>query len=135
MHRSRLSAIVIDCIDEHFEECIFFWAAAFGAPPPRKPGKGQRYVSLKAKPGDLDILIQRVERDPGIHLDFESDSVRGETARLEAAGARRKYRIKSWWVMQDPSDNAFCVIRRQHAALLAKTKPWPGSKRGNRKLP
>ncbi|HET7588098.1 MAG TPA: VOC family protein [Gammaproteobacteria bacterium] len=125
MHRSRLSAIVIDCLDEQFEECVAFWAAAFGGPPPRKPAKRQRYVKLKAHPGDLDILLQRVERDPGIHLDFESDSVSREAERLEAAGAERKYRIKSWWVMQDPGDNAFCVIRKQKPELLEKSEPWP----------
>lgn len=125
MHRSRLSAIVIDCLDEHFEDCLSFWARAFGAPTPRRPAKGQRYVTLKTKPGGLDILLQRVERNPGVHLDFETDSVHREAARMEAAGARRKYRIKTWWVMEDPSGNAFCVIRKQHPGLLARRRPWP----------
>lgn len=124
MHRSRLSAIVIDCLDEHFEECISFWASAFGCKPPRKPSRDQRYVALKAKPGGLDILIQRVQEDPGFHLDFETDSVAKESARLEALGAERKYKVKSWWVMKDPSDNAFCVIRKQHPELLEATTPW-----------
>lgn len=125
MHRSRLSAIVIDCLDEHFDDCVAFWSAAFGGPAPRKPREGQRYVALKTHPGNLDILLQRVQRDPGIHLDFESDSVRDEAGRLEAAGAEKKYRIKTWQVMQDPSGNAFCIVRKQKPALLAQCEPWP----------
>ncbi|HET6726101.1 MAG TPA: VOC family protein [Gammaproteobacteria bacterium] len=124
MHRSRLSTIVIDCLDEHFDDCLAFWTAAFGGPAPRKPAKGQRYVTLKARPGELDILLQRVERDPGIHLDFETDSVARESQRMEAAGAERKYRVKTWQVMRDPSGNAFCVIRKHRPELLAQREPW-----------
>lgn len=125
MHRSRLSNLVIDCLEEHFDACIVFWAEAFGAPMPRKPRAGQRYVTLKTRPGDPEVLLQKVERDPGVHLDFETDSVVRESTRMEAAGARRKYRVKTWNVMQDPSGNAFCVIRKQHPTHLARMAPWP----------
>lgn len=128
MHRSRLSNLVIDCLDEHFEDCISFWAETFGAPLPRKPRTGQRYVTLKTRPGDPEVLLQRVTCDPGVHLDFETDSIVKESARLEAAGARRKYKIKGWWVMQDPSGNAFCVIRKQHREQLARMPPWSENK-------
>ncbi|HET8554498.1 MAG TPA: VOC family protein [Rhodanobacteraceae bacterium] len=125
MHRSRLSNLVIDCLEEHFEPCVAFWAKAFGAPMPRRLRAGQRYVTLKTRPGDPEVLLQMVERDPGIHLDFETDSVVKESARMEAAGARRKYKIKTWQVMQDPSGNAFCVIRKQHPELLERMPIWP----------
>ncbi|MDN5865166.1 MAG: VOC family protein [Gammaproteobacteria bacterium] len=130
MHQSKLSAIVIDCLDEHFEACLAFWAAAFGAPAPRRPRKGQRYVELQMHPGGLNILLQRVERDPGVHLDFESDSVQREADRMEAIGARRKYgrKTRTWWVMEDPSGNAFCVIRKQHPGPLEGATPWPDDK-------
>jgi len=127
MHRSRLSNLVIDCLEDHFDECIAFWTEAFGAPMPRKPRKGQRYVTLKTRPGDPEVLLQKVESDPGVHLDFETDSVARESARMEAAGARRKYRVKTWEVMEDPSGNAFCVIRKQHPDALAKMAPWRDS--------
>lgn len=118
MHRSKLSQIVIDC--------LAFWAAAFGAPKSSKLRKGQRYVTLKTRPEGLNILLQRVERDPGVHLDFESDSVAREAARMETIGARRKYghKIKTWWVMQDPSGNAFCVIRKQRSGPLSDATAW-----------
>lgn len=125
MHKSRFSKLVIDCLDEHFEDCIAFWAAAFGAPTPNRPRAGQRYVSLQTRPGDPDVLLQKVERDPGVHLDFETDSVVKESARMEAAGARRKYKVKTWWVMEDPSANAFCVIRKQSPDSLDTATRWP----------
>lgn len=124
MHRSRLTAIVIDCLPQHFEESVRFWAAALGVKQPRKPGASQRYVHLKRPDNDLDVLLQRVEKDPGVHLDIESDSIDREAARLEALGARRKGKVKRWWVMRDPSGLAFCVVRDQGKGLLKKQKPW-----------
>lgn len=125
MHRSRLAAIVIDCLPEHFEQSVYFWAAALGVKKPRRPGAAQRYVHLKRPEAEIDVLVQRVEKDPGIHLDIESDAVAHEVERLEAAGATRKRKVKSWWVMQDPSGHAFCVVREQGKGLLAQQPPWP----------
>lgn len=125
MHHSRLAQIVIDCLEDNFEDCLAFWAAALGAPEPAKPRRGQRYVAIKAPGVGLTVLLQKVERDPGVHLDFESDSVKKETARMEAIGARRKYRIKTWCVLEDPSGNAFCVIRKQRAGALQNANAWP----------
>jgi hypothetical protein len=124
-HRSRLSTIVIDCLAEHYEDCVAFWAEALGAERPRTPRSDQRYTTLKGAAEGLIVLVQRVEKDPGVHLDVETDSVPAEVARLEAAGARRKYKVKTWVVMQDPSGNAFCVIRPQRPDALAERSPWP----------
>ncbi len=123
-HRSRFSAIVIDCLAEHYDACVAFWAQALGAKQPRAPRPGQRYTTLIGAADGLSVLVQRVERDPGVHLDIETDSVVKETRRLEAAGGARKRKVKTWWVMKDPSGNAFCVIRRQEPERLAKRPPW-----------
>ena len=126
-HRSRLTGIVIDVLPEYYEDCVAFWAEALGAKVPRAPRKGQRYTTLKDASDGLVVLVQCVEEDPGIHLDIESDSVAAETARLEAAGARRKYRIKTWEVLEDPAGMAFCVVRPQQPERLRKRKPWPAA--------
>jgi hypothetical protein len=130
MHRSRLAAIVIDCLPEHFEESACFWAAALGVKRPRRPNAGQRYVHLKRANSDIDVLVQRVEKDPGLHLDIETDAIALEVARLEAGGATRKRKVKRWWVMRDPSGHAFCVVRDQGKGLLKKQPPWPESEVG-----
>jgi hypothetical protein len=76
-----------------------------------------RYTPL---PGELDYFIQRVESaDEGVHIDFETDNVDAEVHRLESLGARKKYPIKGWWVMEDPGGHAFCVVPVQ-------SKTWPG---------
>lgn len=126
-HQSRLSALVIDCLADDYEQCVRFWAAALGAERPRAPRPGQRYTTLKGAVDGLTVLVQRVDRDPGVHLDIETDSVAAETGRLETAGARRKYKVKSWWVMEDPSGNAFCVIPRQSPDSLANARRWSAS--------
>jgi Glyoxalase-like domain len=123
-HRSRLAGLVIDVLPEHYEACVAFWARALGANPPRTPRKGQRYTTLKGASDGLVVLVQRVQKDPGIHLDIESDSVAAEVARLEAAGARRKYRIKTWEVLEDPAGMAFCVVRPQAQEKLRRRPPW-----------
>jgi len=124
-HRSRLSTIVIDCLDPHYEACVAFWAEALGAERPRTPRADQRYTTLKGAVDGLIVLVQRVERDPGVHLDIETDSVVAESARLEAAGASRRRKVDTWWVMQDPGGNAFCVIRQQRRGSLDGRTPWP----------
>jgi hypothetical protein len=113
MDKSRLAAIVIDCLPDKFEESVSFWAAALGVPAPARTSDHPRYVHLERPEGEIEVLIQRVEQDPGIHLDMSVRSLEEEVARLEAAGARRKYKVKNWWVMQDPSGHAFCVVPQQ----------------------
>ncbi len=59
------------------------------------------------------IEVQRVEHESRLHLDIESDDVEAEVARLEALGATRVSRCRSWWVMQAPTGQRFCVVRAQ----------------------
>jgi hypothetical protein len=127
-HKSRLTALVIDVLPESYESCVAFWASALGARPPKVPRKKQRYTTLKNAADGLSVLIQRVEKDPGVHLDIETDSVESEVTRLEAGGARRKYKVKTWWVLEDPAGMAFCVVRPQAPKKLAKRRPWPTAK-------
>lgn len=81
-------------------------------------------MTLGDIPGPLTVRLQRVQKDPGYHLDIETDGMRAETARLEAAGARRKYRIRRWWVLEDPAGNAFCVIRPESRTFPRHVRRW-----------
>lgn len=124
MHHSRLSTLMIDCLDESFDDSVRFWSQALGLKPARRPAAGQRYVTLGPVEGPLYVRLQRVESDPGVHLDIESSSTPKEAARLEAAGGRRKYRVKRWWVMEDPSGNAFCVISPESDGFPENAVAW-----------
>lgn len=124
-HHSRVSTLMIDCLDERFDESLAFWSAALGLNPARRPAAGQRYVTLGAIDGPLFVRLQRVERDPGFHLDVETDNLRAERARLEAAGGNTKYRVRRWWVMEDPSGNPFCIIRPESQDFPDNANEWP----------
>jgi len=124
MHHSRLQSLMIDCLDGEFAASLEFWAEALGLPLYRRPGKNQRYVTLGTIETPLVIQMQRVTSHPGYHLDIESDDVAAEVSRLERNGARNTRRVKRWYVSQDPSGNAFCVIRPQSDEFLRYAKRW-----------
>jgi hypothetical protein len=110
MHRSRLTAFVIDTPAADLDAAAKFWSAAIGRPIKDTEGS---YVSLDTRPDELGILIQKVDHPARVHLDIESDDVEAEVARLEALGARRIEKIKTWWVLEAPTGHRFCVVRPQ----------------------
>lgn len=123
-HHSRVSTLMIDCLSDRFEESIAFWTNALGFAKPRRPADNQKYLTLGRLEGPLFVRLQKVDTDPGYHVDIESDDINAEADRLEAGGARRKYRIKRWWVLEDPSGNAFCVIRPESEGFPRGAKRW-----------
>lgn len=124
MHRSLLTTLMIDCLDEHFEESLAFWSGALGLPPARRPADSQRYITLGRLPAPPMVRLQRVEKNPGIHLDIETDDLRAERMRLLSLGANAKYRVRRWWVMQDPSGTAFCLVRPDDENFENHANTW-----------
>ncbi len=124
-HRSRLGVVLIDCRAEDFEAAADFWAGALGAR--LQPSDDERYVHLQPEtPVALDLILQRVDAaDNGMHLDIETDDVEAEVRRLEALGARRKRQVKRWWVLEDPSGHAFCVVPVQSKTWPKGATEWP----------
>jgi extradiol dioxygenase family protein len=108
MHRSRLAGFIIDCKDADLDAASRFWSEALGMP---SGGAHDAYVTLDASSRDLDVEVQRVDHESRAHLDIESDDVDAEAARLEALGARRIGKVKTWWVMEAPTGHRFCVVR------------------------
>lgn len=127
MHHSRISTLMIDCMDSRFEDCVLFWSRALGLPVKRRPSPNQRYLNLGAVEGPLEIRLQRVARDSGFHIDIETDAIPEERARLAALDAHPRERIKSWWVMEDPSGNPFCLVRPESDVLFSAGKQWDGA--------
>ncbi len=122
-HHSRISTLMIDCLHEHFDEAVGFWANALNLQPKRDPGD-QRYVTLGPVNGPVFVRLQRVESDPGYHLDIETDDMQAERTRLEGAGGRTKYQVKRWWVMEDPSGNPFCLVAPESEEFPANARAW-----------
>jgi catechol 2,3-dioxygenase-like lactoylglutathione lyase family enzyme len=111
MHYSRLAGFIIDCRTEDLDGAARFWSAALGmAPLEREP----TYQPLDSSARDLVIEVQQVAHESRLHLDLETDDVEAEAARLEALGATRVKKIRTFWVMQSPTGQRFCVVRARH---------------------
>lgn len=124
MHKSRLCGFVIDCKTGDLDGATRFWSAALGREAePFEPGS--TYRGLKVRPTDPILMLQQVEHESRIHLDIESDDIEAEVARLEALGARRLAKVETWWVMEAPTGQRFCVVRPQRGPLGADACTWP----------
>src|SRR5829696_3006080 len=118
MHKSRLSTFVIDCRSDDVDAAAGFWAAALGRPvQPPDPGD-DNYRALHATAGEAMVLVQKVDHPGRIHLDIESDDIEAEVARLEALGAKRIEKIRTWWVLEAPTGHRFCVVRPQRNGVM-----------------
>ena len=124
MHRSRIGSILVDCGAEGFEESVTFWSGALG----REALRGdERYVPIKGRhggEGGPTVLLQRDSPDPGHHLDFETDDVEAEVARLADLGARVKRRQGTYVVMTAPSGHDFCVVPVFRKDFPAGAREW-----------
>lgn len=123
MHRSRLAGFIIDCNGDELDAAARFWSAALGmAPLEREPS----YQPLDASARDLVVEVQRVAHESRVHLDIESDDVEAEAERLERLGATRVRKIRTFWVMQSPTGQRFCIVRARHElAGRDGTNTWP----------
>ena len=125
MHRSKLSTFVIDCRTDDLDAATRFWSAALGRtiepPSPENPA----YRQLSMRTDEPVIYIQQVEHDSRVHLDIETDDVDAEVARLETQGAHRLHQVKSWWVLEAPTGQRFCVVKPQRGDMGAPANEWP----------
>ena len=125
MHRSRLGGLIIDCQTGDLESAADFWSAALGLRrrPSDKP-EDANYVIFDTAPNDLDIEVQKVDHPSRIHLDIETDDIEAEVRRLEGLGAKRVAKIRSWWVMEAPSGQRFCVVSAKRSAFASEANVW-----------
>jgi hypothetical protein len=60
-----------------------------------------------------------------VHLDIQADDVETEATRLEGLGARRVQRVQTWWVMEAPTGQRFCIVRaKRDLAAAAGARTW-----------
>ena len=125
MHRSQLAGFIIDCQTDDLEAAAEFWSRALGLPrrASSSPEDGG-YALLETAPNGLHIEVQKVDHPSRVHLDIEADDVEAEVRRLEALGAKRLKQIRTWWVMEAPTGQRFCVVRPQRANFAAEANRW-----------
>ena len=125
MHRSQLAGFIIDCQTDDLEAAAEFWSQALGLPQrPSQNPEDAGYAVLKTGPNDLHIEVQRVDHPSRVHLDIEADDIEAEVRRLEALGARRVKQVRTWWVLEAPTGQRFCVVRPQRANFAAEANRW-----------
>lgn len=126
MHKSRLAGFIIDCEDADARQAAGFWGEALGMTVHEWPAEeGGRYVKLVDPAERLHVEVQTVEHESRVHLDIESDDIEAEVRRLEALGAKRVKQIRTWWVMEAPTGQRFCVVRPQSPHFDALANEWP----------
>ena len=124
MHRSRLIGIMIDCSEDTMEKGVRFWSQALGTVPLKRDDPTSPYVNLEASEVTVDVRLQRVRDRSRVHLDISTDDLEAEVQRLESLGARRKEQIESWWVMEDPCGQPFCIVPAQSDTDLINARTW-----------
>jgi predicted enzyme related to lactoylglutathione lyase len=126
MHKSKLCGFIIDCQTTDLDGAADFWGSALGMRVRElPPGEGEIYKRLEDNQHGLHIEVQTVSHPSRVHLDIETDDVEAEVCRLERLGAKRVEAIRSWWVMEAPTGQRFCVLRASSKDFEAKACVWP----------
>jgi hypothetical protein len=124
MHKSRFTGFVIDCEGDDLDGYAKFWSAALGREVEPVDANFPTYRSLKVRPEDPQMMLQKVDHPSRVHLDIESEDVDAEADRLEKLGAKRIAKVRTWWVMEAPSGHRFCVVRLQRGPLGEGANEW-----------
>jgi len=126
MHKSRLAGFIIDCNTDDLRGAARFWGAALGMNVRPLPAEeGGKYVALDDPEERLHVEVQSVSHPSRVHLDIESDDIEAEVRRLEALGAKRVAQVHTWWVMEAPTGQRFCVVRAQSKGFAEGANEWP----------
>jgi predicted enzyme related to lactoylglutathione lyase len=125
MHKSRLAGFIIDCQTGDLDAAAGFWSQALGlelraAPQPAE----SKYRTLATAPDQPHLEVQQVEHASRVHLDIEADDIEAEVARLERLGAKRVGPVRTWYVMQAPTGQRFCVVLAQRADFAQRANRW-----------
>ena len=125
MHKSRLAGFIIDCNTDDLESAARFWSDALGYPLQDPAQQASPiYRQLETGRNGLHIEVQQVKHESRVHLDIEADDVEAEVRRLEALGAKRVQQTHTWWVMEAPTGQRFCVVRVQGPGFAENAHEW-----------
>ena len=125
MHKSRLGALIIDCKTDDLFKDSDFWSAALGMSAESKDNQqSENYVRLELKPGELQVILQKVDHPSRVHIDIETDNKEAEVKRLEALGAVIVAKLEKWTVLQAPSGQRFCVIGPVRTGFEENANTW-----------
>ncbi|WP_052161234.1 VOC family protein [Hoeflea sp. BAL378] len=122
MHKSRLSAIVIDVHAGHIEQAAGFWSQLLGEPS-QVDGDGQRATILAADKG-VTLVIEAVADEARIHFDIETNDLAAEIHRIEALGGRKITVVDHSVIMEAPTGHRFRLTGPSSHQLPSGGKVW-----------
>lgn len=126
MHKSKLAGFIIDCRTDDLAGASSFWSGALGMERRGLDGsEGENYVRLLDEQHGIHIEVQKVAHESRVHLDIAADDIEAEVQRLEQLGARRVKQVRTWWVMEAPTGQRFCVVRAQSPDFDRLATTWP----------
>jgi predicted enzyme related to lactoylglutathione lyase len=125
VHKSRLAGFIIDCRTDDLDQAGLFWSQALGYSLKKSASaEDAQYKLLDTPSDDLHIEVQKVDHPSRVHLDIEADDIEAEVRRLEKLGAKRVAQVRTWWVMEAPTGQRFCVVRVQRSDFEANANTW-----------
>jgi hypothetical protein len=124
MHKSQLAGFIIDCKTDDLNTAAAFWGAALGMDVHELPDQAGKYVELRDPDERLHVEVQSVSHASRVHLDIATDNIEAEVNRLVELGAKRIEQIHTWWVMEAPTGQRFCVVRAQSIHFSANARQW-----------
>jgi len=125
VHKSRLAGFIIDCRTDDLDQAARFWSQALGYSLKKSDsGEENVYRLLDTPSDDMHIEVQKVEHPSRVHLDIEADDIEAEVKRLEKLGAKRVAQVRTWWVMEAPTGQRFCVVRVQRSDFAENANTW-----------
>jgi predicted enzyme related to lactoylglutathione lyase len=125
MHKSRLAQLNIDCRTDDLDRAADFWGRALGVAVKKSADPNDINYRALAMPADqVKIEVQKVDHPSRVHLDIETDDVEAEVRRLEKLGARRITQVRTWWIMEAPTGQRFCVVRVQRPDFAEHANVW-----------
>jgi predicted enzyme related to lactoylglutathione lyase len=126
VHKSKLAGFIIDCRTDDLDGAAEFWSGALGMPVRELPAdEAALYKRLEDSAHGLNIEVQKVQHASRVHLDIETDDIEAEIRRLEDLGAKRIQAIHTWWVMEAPTGQRFCVVRAASRSFDEQAAQWP----------
>lgn len=126
MHKSRLAGFIIDCETDDLDAAARFWGQALGLALRHEPATGSaQYRVFDTAPDEMHLEVQQVSHPSRVHLDIEADDIEAEVRRLEKLGATRIGPVRTWYVMQAPTGQRFCVVRVQRSDFATAANVWP----------
>jgi len=124
MHKSRLSAIVIDCHTDHIEHAAGFWSQLLGQAS-HVDDDGHR-ATIEAADKGVSLVIEAVHDEARIHVDIETDNLAAEIHRIEQLGGRKVSVVNHSVIMEAPTGHRFRLTGPSSYVLPSSGNVWGG---------